>query len=287
MQKLLAVAVMVLTCGTLRAQTPCTEQNGCKSATADTGWFTSLNPSLNPSVTVSVVRQSEADFISKTLYPATVLLFSQDAMGTMKMLCTATAISHDKGVYEFATASHCAANDDKETHRAVVDKSLFFISSDKPNVKDFLEAKVEGCGMQTKGDDFCIFKVTTDKQFPVVAIGTDTTDDTEQVVNVASPLGLGKQTFFGRVSRAQVDRSIQDDDNNINWTNAMLLQLPGTNGGSSGSAIVCLSQRAICGFVVGTVGKTTMVAIPISRFKKFRELLATGKYKWYSTDDDE
>jgi len=67
----------------------------------------------------------------------------------------------------------------------------------------------------------------------------------------------------------------------INWQNAVLLQLPGTNGGSSGSAIVCVEQKAICSFLVGTISDTEIVAIPVSRLLKFRDNVRAGKYKYW------
>jgi hypothetical protein len=104
----------------------------------------------------------------------------------------------------------------------------------------------------------------------------------DPVINVASPLGLGKQVFTGSVTSAMVDREIVQDD--INWTKAVLVQIPGTDGGSSGSSIVCLTQRAICAFLVGTSSQTTMVAMPVSRMISFREALKAGKYQYWKDD---
>jgi hypothetical protein len=87
--------------------------------------------------------------------------------------------------------------------------------------------------------------------------------------------------FFGRITLPKLDRSVVVDD--INWTHSVLLQLPGTNGGSSGSAIVCLDQHAVCAFLVGTLGGTTIVAIPVSRFKDFLNNVKTCQVKKYVT----
>src|SRR5262249_53215035 len=65
--------------------------------------------------------------------------------------------------------------------------------------------------------------------------------------NRQAALELGKQTFKGIVSSPKLARPVISGD--INWTEAMTVQLFGANGGSSGSAIVCLQQRAICGFL--------------------------------------
>jgi V8-like Glu-specific endopeptidase len=231
---------------------------------------------------------SDREFIDTVYYPATVLLFSQNEDGGMRMLCTATAIEKTAKGYTFVTAAHCASQDDHETHRADASKSAFFISSDAIHTKTFIEAKVIACGYQERGDDFCLLSVETTANFSIVKVGDDSTSISgDQIVNIASPDGLGKQVFYGRVSMPRLDRTLRQDDGDINWTNAMLVQLPGTNGGSSGSSVVCLDQQAICGFLVGIYDKTMQVAIPVSRFKSFRTAVENGTYKWFSSDSDD
>jgi hypothetical protein len=75
-------------------------------------------------------------------------------------------------------------------------------------------------------------------------------------------------------------------EEDINWENVVTLQMFGVNGGSSGSAVVCLNQRAICAFVVGSIASTTMTAMPVSRLKTLIEALKTGKYKYWVADPD-
>jgi S1-C subfamily serine protease len=229
--------------------------------------------------------QSQAEFIDQVLYPATVLLYEQDEQGGMNMLCTATAIEKiDKGYY-FATASHCAAEEDESKKEVRAIKTFFFITPDESGTKNFIKAEVVVCGYRHRGDDFCIFKVLTDKVFPVIGLGVDEVlHGGQDIFNVASPLGLGKQVFKGVVSSPKLDRPIVVED--INWTNTMLVQLFGTNGGSSGSAIICANQRAICGFLVGTINGTEVVAVPVSRFKAFRDLVNAKKYKWFKDSDE-
>jgi hypothetical protein len=211
---------------------------------------------------------TDDQFIEATLYPATVLLFSQNSDGGMRMRCTATAYAHQGDTYHFATAAHCIVDDEGK-----ILPDAFFVSEDEPGHKDYLPAEVHICGDRDKGNDFCDLTVKTkDSVFPIVGLGKDPTSIAgEPVINIASPLGLGKQTFIGRVSKPKVDRVLVSDD--INWTGAILLQLPGTAGGSSGSAIICERQHAICGFLVGIQG-AEMFAIPVSRFSAF---LVKGK----------
>lgn len=232
---------------------------------------------------LSHVAQSDVQFVKDTLYKATVLLYGQDESGTMKMRCTATAIDKtDKG-YVFATAAHCGCADDEDNRTVSPEKVFFFITPDAVGEKVFLEAKPLVCGYRHAGDD--VFLLTVDTKLPFVTI--DLGEDPklmDSVVNVASPLGIGKQVFLGTVSAADLDRPVIDGD--INWTHASLLQLFGTDGGSSGSAVVCLDQQKICGFVVGSIDKTSIIAMPVSRLIKLREQFAAGTYKHWVADPD-
>ena len=235
-------------------------------------------------ISLPLLAQTDTEFINKTLYPATALLFSQDDSGSMKMLCTVTAIDYKDGAYTFATASHCVSNDDTDHKVAEVEKTFFFVSPDNIGKKEFFKAEVVGAGYQSKGDDFAILKVVTDYKFPVVNLGVDSTKYGDPIVNVASPMGLGRQVLFGNISNPKMDRPVVESE--INWTNAVILQLPGTNGGSSGSSVICLDQHAICAFLVGLVGKSSTIAIPVSRFKEFRTEVETGKYKFFKKSEE-
>jgi S1-C subfamily serine protease len=225
----------------------------------------------------------DADYIKNTLYPATVLLYSQSESGGMNMRCTATAIERNSDGYVFVIASHCACDDNVDKHTVSPEKTFFFITPDNAGGKNFLRAKPIGCGYKHRGDDYALFEVETTESFPVIPLGKDP-QLLDQVVNVASPLGLGKQVFFGTVSTPILNRPVISGD--INWTDAVLLQMFGVAGGSSGSALLCLSQRAICGFVVGSVAETTMVTMPVSRLVKMRSELAAGRYRYWKHDLD-
>ena len=227
--------------------------------------------------------QAEKAYVNQTLWPATTLLYAQSAQGSMAMRCTATAVDEDATSYTFATAAHCGCVDDPEKRTVSPDKTFFFISPDVAGDKIYLKATPAGCGYRTKGDDFFLLTVDKSFKFPVIPLGKDP-DLLDEVINVGGPLGTGKQVFLGSVSSTSVDRPVVYDD--IQWTNAILLQEFGINGGSSGSSVVCINQHAICAFVVGVLGQTTMVALPVSRLIKFRELLAAGNYKWYQADPD-
>ncbi len=235
-------------------------------------------------VTTAMLAQlSEADraYIERKYYPATALLYSQTDEGQMKMRCTATAIPSDssapKGTVTFVTASHCGCNEDTDKETSKPEKTFFFITSDTAGNKEFMDAKPIGCGYRHEGDDFMLLSVKTDKEFPLIKLGSDP-KMLEPVVNIGSPVGLGKQVFFGTVSSPILSRPVVIDD--INWTDSVLLQMWGINGGSSGSAVVCLDQKAICAFIVGTIDKTNIVALPVSRLISMRKELAAGTYQY-------
>lgn len=228
--------------------------------------------------------QVDAKYVNEKLEPATVLLYSQDAEGGMHMRCTATAIEHNTAGYVFVTASHCGCVDDADKKTVTPAKEDFYITPDHVDEKVFLKAKVTACGYKHRGDDFMLLQVDVAKDtFPVVPLGEDP-KTLDQVVNVASPMGLGKQVFVGSVASASLDRPVIEGD--INWEGVVTLQMFGVNGGSSGSSVICVNQKAICAFVVGSIGETTMTAMPVSRLRTMQTALAKGEYKFYVKDPD-
>jgi len=228
---------------------------------------------------------------------AVALLYSQDDSGGMHMHCTATAYEkfardekvadHDVKVqgYHFVTAAHCVGNDRKSKAKSAdASRIPFFLTFDEVNApKVYYPAKPILIGYQSKGDDFSAFEVQTDKEWTVIPLGDEKkAKDGEKIVNVASPLGLGKQVFEGTISSLYIDRPVISGD--INWKGAMFLQIS-AGPGSSGSSIISVEQKAIVGFLVGTVGGNNIVAIPVSRFKTVIQQVADGKYKYFKPSD--
>jgi hypothetical protein len=236
-------------------------------------------------LTGSLFAQTEdSKYITGTLYPAVSLLYSQDDQGSMKMRCTATAIGFKDGVTTFVTAAHCACQDNSEKKTVSPPKDVvLYVTSDDPEDKEFEKATITGCGYRHRGDDFLLLSVKSKKTFPIVALGNDP-KLLEPVVNVASPLGLGKQAFIGSVSSPSLERPVVDGD--INWDHVVMLQIFGVDGGSSGSAVICLDQHAICAFVVGSIDDTSVTAMPVSRLKKLQAGLADKSYKYWVADPD-
>jgi S1-C subfamily serine protease len=214
---------------------------------------------------------------------ATALLYSQDESGGLRMHCTATAFEKTEDVYQFVTAAHCIGEDDPEKEKvAAFHNTSFYITFDESGIKTFHRAKVHSVGYQHRGDDFAVFEVESDEKWPTTPIGDEQLEEEgNEVLNVASPLGLGLQVFHGSISKLKLDRPVVQGD--INWKDSMLLQMPGTDGGSSGSSIISPKQEAIIAFLVGTIGNTTITAIPVSRFKTFLQMTLDGKYRWART----
>lgn len=232
---------------------------------------------------ICLAQTNQTDFINKTLYPATALLYSQDAQGEMRMRCTVTSIEKTEKGFLFVTAAHCGCEDNTQKKTVSPEKTFFYITSDDLTDKIFFKAEVRGCGYRHRGDDFMLLDIVTQHQFPVVPLGKDPVV-MEPVVNVASPLGLGRQVFSGAISAATLNRPVVEAD--IDWTGVVLLQMFGVNGGSSGSSVVCLNQRAICAFVVGAIADTTITAMPVSRLKTLQNGIADGSYKYWVKDPD-
>jgi S1-C subfamily serine protease len=227
--------------------------------------------------------QVDAKYVNEKLVPATALLYSQSADGGMSMRCTTTAIEHNATGYVFVTASHCGCEDNADKKTVSPEKIDFYVTPDDKTEKVFIKAKVTGCGYKHKGDDFMLLQIDTDKTFPVIPLGDDP-KVLDPIVNVASPLGLGKQVFVGSVSSASIDRPVIEGD--INWEGVVAIQMFGVDGGSSGSSIVCMNQKAICAFVVGSIDRSTMTAMPVSRLKKLQASLGDGSYKFFVADPD-
>lgn len=228
------------------------------------------------------------DALTDRAYHAVALLYSQTEDGTMRMHCTATAFETTPTGYLFATAAHCVGNDDMTHERvAKADNIPFYITFDEPKDKMFYPARALEVGYQHRGDDFFVFSVESAAHWPVIPLGDEsqidvTKEDEAAIINVAGPLGLGRQVFRGSISMLVLDRPAIEGD--INWRGSMLLAIS-AGPGSSGSAIISVQQQAIVGFLVGTVGGTNIVGIPVSKFKRFRAQYAQGMYR-YAPDPD-
>lgn len=222
------------------------------------------------------------------------ILYSQTSTGSMTMHCTVTAFQKitetdlDTKVtkpvaYRFLTAAHCVGDDIVSKEKSAdTSRDTYFITFDESGKepKKFWPAKPIFVGYQSRGEDFAEFEVESNESWTIVPLGDERkASDGDDIVNVSVPLGLGKQLLYGTISKVFLDRPVQQDT--INWKGAIMLQLPGINGGSSGSAIVSEDQKSIVGILVGTIGGNTIVAVPVSRFIAVRKAVGERKYKYF------
>ncbi len=236
-------------------------------------------------IPLGVAAQHNKELVEKAK-KAVVLLYSQDESGGMRMRCTATAFEKSEVGYLLISAAHCIGDDNVEKERAASPTDIpFFVTFDETDViKKFYPVHVKFVGYQHRGEDFAVFEVKTTEVWTTIPLG-DEKKETEgsTFINVASPLGLGKQVMYGTISNLFLDRPFLSG--NINWKGTLVLQIPGVQGGSSGSALVADDQEAIVGFLVGSIGDGTIVAIPVSRFIAVKKAVAEKKYKYYTAPE--
>ena len=148
-------------------------------------------------------------------------------------------------------------------------------------MKTFHSAKAVLIGYQHRGEDFAIFEVETDQVWNMIPFGDEGKEEDGSLITViAGSLGIGKQVLRGQISKLVLDRPLSEGD--INWAGTMLLQLSGVNGGASGSGIIADAQRRIVGVLVGTIGGTSVVGVPVSKVKAVIDAHEKGKYPWYA-----
>ena len=229
-------------------------------------------PSRVPASEVKVTAPEKE--LIPTVEGAVALLYTEDLSGGMRMTCTATAYEKTAKGYRFVSASHCVSGATDAEQK----QEKFFLTSDGINEKNFIPAKLIQAGDKNIGDDFSIYEVETDQKFNVIPLGDSSKLEAgDAMIDVAAPMGLGKQLFVGYVSLPKLDRP-PVDAGEVKWTDLMLIQIGG-GPGSSGSAIISVDQRAIVGFLVGggqaDIGK---LCVPVSKFKAFLIKVEAGKY---------
>lgn len=228
------------------------------------------------------------DQFEKNVYAAVALFYAQTEDGTFKQLCTATAFERSGKTYKFITAAHCVAEDNVLRERVEVVRVRFLTTFDEEGEKGIVPVKLLAVGYQCNGDDLAVFEVQLKKEIPVIPLAAKNAIRGEHIVNVASPLGLGKQLFRGYVSSSKLDRPMISERAGINWDGATLLDIS-VGPGSSGSAVVSPKQGGIVGILVGTIGGRSstfnVVAIPVEQFHKFWNAAKAGKYKWYRPEE--
>jgi hypothetical protein len=227
-------------------------------------------------------------FLRASYYPAVYALYTQNSDGGYRMVCSSTAFESKpskKGHnVRWLSASHCIDSVPPIARLMGVtdiEDSYFVGIDDNQDEKTYIRVKLVGKGVLSAGEDFSVFEADTKIDVATVSLGVDPADAVDEpLVNIADPMGLGTQIFRGRVTRMHFDR--HDGPSGTDWYDDVLVSIPGVNGGSSGSSVICEKQRAICGIVVGHFGSeqataTTQIMVPISRFKKWYDALNSPK----------
>jgi S1-C subfamily serine protease len=201
-------------------------------------------------------------------WAASGLLYRQNTNGDMEMQCTVAAFAREGKIVFLITAAHCVLNDNGR----VPDGNPFFVTRDEDGEKLFVPVRVLYVGKKEKGQDFAELAITdTGAAWGVLPLGDERLERIgSPVLTVAAPLGYGKQLFLGSVSALKLIRPSVVEEQGINWSGMLLLDVT-IGHGSSGSAVVSVKQRAIIGVLVGLVcddgsNGQFAVAAPISRF---------------------
>lgn len=230
----------------------------------------SATVAIAPVAPVSASQES----LEKQVYKAVTLLYSQDEAGGMHMHCTATAYKKTEKGYRFVTASHCVPGDSPEEQK----DTKYFITSDAEGEKTYIKAELVAASDKTSGEDFAIFQVDTKTVFSVIPLGDNSKEILgARVIDIAGPLGLGKQYFEGYISNLKLDRP-KLDAGEVQWKDVMLVVIA-SGPGSSGSSIVAVDQKAIVGFLVGGFGANIgAIVVPVNDFKAFEAKVDAGTY---------
>ena len=233
--------------------------------------------------TIPTVVLADNAALTAKLYNAVGLLYAQSPQGELRMLCTATAFEQTPTYYSFVTAAHCIGDDDRAKERSVSGDNIpFYITKDEEgNAKTYHRAKVKWAGYQSRGEDFAVFEVQAKGGWDIIPLGDEHKEQVgSAITNIASPLGLGFQVFHGALTTLNLDRPVVDNKG-INWKGSMLLDIS-AGGGSSGSALVSQAHENIVGFLVGSIGGSNVVGIPVSRFKAVLGAIEKKTYKWWA-----
>lgn len=223
-----------------------------------------LGASFNKSSEVND-EQTVYSFINTQLVPATVLLYSGEEKS---FRCTASDILNVEDSYVFATAAHCISG-----------SKVFYIS---PNVKDprvYYPATLMAYGDLRKDQDFAIFIVRAPAgTFTVVPLGHSPTQRGEPIFAISAPAEVGLAYLRGYVEIPEIQRTIIMWSNGVadDWKGDVLVNMAGTQGGSSGSLVVCQDQMKVCGILVGVNG-ASMIVQPIDKFNKWFQDVLEGK----------
>lgn len=213
----------------------------------------------------SPLKSHTPGFVDK-LKAATVPLYAETKGGSIRFICTATAVQKlDKG-YVFLTARHCVEDE----------VALFVVPDPKA---DAPYVKVTNGVVGGPDVDAALVMANTAVDLPVISFGTEKlVSDGSQIEYYGFPMNLGKLYFTGYISSTSLD---SQEYANPQWYGDLGITIGGTFG-SSGSALVDPNQEAIIGVVTGMTrnpigGSIIMMATPASKVRRLVDYYKSGR----------
>lgn len=156
--------------------------------------------------------------------------------------CSGFAFEKVSGGYLFATAGHCAKNEDGST-----DFSVKKVTFSEDESEPFYPAVVIG---RSETDDVAVYFIETKINIDLLPVASE--KDSEPGANIIDPsyiLDSGKLVYHGRLVRSYFPHKSPLDDN-PEWKNDMPVNLTAAPG-SSGSPIIDTDRGVIIGILVG------------------------------------
>lgn len=217
--------------------------------------------------------------------------------GRLRRRITATAFEREGDIYRFVTAAHCVYSTDDIPNRKVILRPMnWYITFEDFGKRKFYPARLVAAGYRYGGDDLAVFEaVIKNKSIPVIPLSASDPQRGEKIINVAKPQRLaryaGKLFLRGNVcSYSFLEEIVVGNSPNITkWKGAIYCQLIGAKG-SSGSVAVSIKSKSIVAIIVGSLKNSEMnnmmIALPVSRFRRFWEAVKAGHYKPLQFEED-
>lgn len=219
-------------------------------------------------------EQKITSFINNVYSPSVGLMYNKtDSVGGRRFVCTATAFSRAPEGFLFVSASHCVTPMVKD----------LYMSPDSTGPEIFYRAVPIAYGNLKVDADFSVIYVEANPTaFQIIPLGKDPSQISEKVFDISAPMGLGKVYTEGVISLTKIQRHLTWTymGETVDWQGNIFFQSPGDYSGSSGSALICENQLAVCGIMIGSV-ENGFVAKPISEFKIWWAGIRSGEIEKY------
>lgn len=232
-------------------------------------------------------------YIKKDMIAATgqLVLFSD---GQWRGRCTTTAFERKQNLYRFITAAHCVANYNMATGRTVLKpNSAFFIFFENSKGMNVIHnAALLAVGDMDALEDFAILEAEINTRIPTVPIGQSDPEIGDKISLITNARINFMEFFSGQVSSEEVPVNFftNTGQNLKGYFTLQGLTDLGNAMGASGSVIVSHRQNAIVGVLTASFKNEqsgrAIIAMPISKFKKFYEKFQRGEYKLHKEDEN-